>query len=332
MLYWWAESSGRADRADQYTDWFWPTVDFYRLPGTTVSTKRLPDRAGGEWGAPKPAAQWVGGASDGEYAAVGQHLLGLGSTLQARKSWFCLADTVICLGAGISASDGVRVETIVDNRSLGADGVNAFTVEDRSRPRWAHLEGHGGWVFPGGGTRALRTLREERTGAWNDINASGTTERVTRRYQTLWLDHGIDPAAASYAYLLLPGASRRALAARALDEQWLRILANTEACQAVAVRSLGLTAANFWQAGTVGPLTTTAPASALVRSNRRTASLHISEPTRTGAEPEITWHHPVHRVTSKDASIEVLATGRTLRLRITGGTAGTTHRCEVALS
>ncbi|MFI9582469.1 polysaccharide lyase 8 family protein [Streptomyces sp. NPDC052236] len=327
MLYWWA---GR--RSDQYTDWFWPTVDLYRLPGTTVSTKRLPERAGGEWGEPKPAAQWVGGASDGEYAAVGQHLLGLGSTLQARKSWFCVADTVICLGAGISASDGVPVETIVDNRSLGADGTNAFTVENRPRPRWAHLEGHGGWIFPGGGTRALRTLREDRTGAWNDINTSGTTDRATRRYQTLWLDHGTDPADASYAYLLLPGAGRRAVTARAMDEHWLRILANTGACQAVAVRSLGLTAANFWQAGTVGPLTATAPASALVQSNWRTASLHISEPPRTGVPLEITWHHPVRRVTSKDASVEVLATGRSLRLRIAGGTAGATHRCEVALS
>ncbi|MYZ35538.1 lyase, partial [Streptomyces sp. SID4917] len=49
MLSWWC-----ADRNnDQYTDWFWPTVDPYRLPGTTVSTKRLADRAGGEWGAPK---------------------------------------------------------------------------------------------------------------------------------------------------------------------------------------------------------------------------------------------------------------------------------------
>ncbi|NUJ99720.1 polysaccharide lyase 8 family protein [Streptomyces lunaelactis] len=322
MLYWWPGE----DHGDQYTDWFWPTVDYYRLPGTTVSTKRLADRAGGEWGVPKPAVKWVGGASDGEFAAVGQHLLGLGSTLRARKSWFCAADAVICLGAGITSTDGAPVETIVDNRNLGADGTNALTVGRG----WAHLEGHGGWVFPGG-TERLRTLREERGGAWSDINTTSSTERVTRRYQTLWLDHGTDPADASYAYLLMPGASRRTLAARARDERRLEILANTEACQAVAVRSLGLTAANFWQPGTVGPLTATAPTSALVRSNRRTASLHISEPPRTGAPLEITWHHPVREVTSKDASIEVLATGRSLRLRITGSAAGATQHCEVAL-
>ncbi|WP_406730983.1 polysaccharide lyase 8 family protein [Streptomyces sp. NBC_01794] len=325
MLYWWP-GEGQGGRSDQYTDWFWPTVDPYRLPGTTVSTKRLADLAGGEWGEPKPAATWVGGASDGEFAAVGQHLLGLGSTLQARKSWFCVADAVVCLGAGISSTDGVPVETVVDNRNLGAGGTNDFTAGRG----WAHLEGHGGWIFPDG-TEPLRTLREDRTGAWSDINTTSSTERVTRRYQTLWLDHGTDPADASYVYLLMPGASRRTLAVRARDEHWLEVLANTRACQAVSVRCLGLTAANFWQPGTVGPLTSTAQASALVRSNRRTATLHISEPPRTGEPVEITWHHPVRKVTSKDASVEVLATGRSLRLRVAGGTAGASQHCEVAL-
>ncbi|WP_443042753.1 polysaccharide lyase 8 family protein [Streptomyces sp. NBC_00344] len=327
MLCWWPAEKAN----DQYTDWFWPTVDPYRLPGTTVSTKRLADRAGGEWGAAKPAVQWVGGSSDGEFAAVGQHVKGLTSTLEARKSWFCAADTVICLGAGITATDGVPVETVVDNRNLGADGTGEFTVDGRRHPHWAHLEGHGGWVFPGG-TGALRTLREARTGSWSDINSTSTTEQRTRIYRTLWLDHGTDPADASYAYLLMPGASRRALTARAADRGWLEVLRNTAEQQAVTVRSLGLTAVNFWQAGTVGPVSVTSPASVLMRGNGRRATLHISEPPRTGQPVEIVLDRPVHRVTSADSSVQVLSTGRTLRLRVTPGTAGATHGCEVILS
>ncbi|MGI5480441.1 polysaccharide lyase 8 family protein [Streptomyces lavendofoliae] len=323
MLYWWGPGPG-ADA--QYTDWFWPTVDPYRLPGTTVSTKRLPDRAGGEWGAPKPAARWVGGVTDGEFAAVGQHLKGLGSTLEARKSWFCAADTVICLGAGIGCADGVPVETVVDNRNLGEAGGGRFTTGPGAR--WAHLEGHGGWVFPGG-TGALRTLREDRTGAWRDINTTSTAERRTRRYQTLWLDHGTDPADASYAYLLMPGASRRTVAARAHDPCWLEILDNTAARQAVAVPSLGLTAANFWQPGTVGRLTAGAPVCVLVRARRRTVTVHVSEPPRTGRPVDVVWHHPVRHVLAHDPSVEVLDAGRILRLRITPGTAGAGHRCTV---
>ena len=319
MLSWWA-----GERSDQYTDWYWPTVDWYRLPGTTVSTRRLPDRAGGEWGEPKPDVRWVGGTTDGEYAAIGQHLKGLGSTLQARKSWFCVADAVICLGAGITCTDGVPVETVVDNRNLGEGGTQSF-VRGRG---WAHLEGHGGWLVPDG----VRALREDRTGAWSDINTGSTSERRTRRWQTLWLDHGTDPVDATYAYVLLPGAARRAVAARAADRHWLSVLANDRACQAVRVDRLGLTAANFWQGGTAGPLTASAPASVLVRRRGRTATLCVAEPTRTGEPLEIVWNRPVRSVIRADDTVEVLATGRLLRLRVTPGEACATQVCEVALT
>ncbi|ANP56378.1 polysaccharide lyase 8 family protein [Streptomyces griseochromogenes] len=332
MLCWWPEGRGgrsgrsdRSDRSDQYTDWFWPTVDWYRLPGTTVSTKRLADRAGGEWGAPKPDVRWVGGTTDGTCAAVGQHLKGLGSTLRARKSWFFLADAVVCLGAGISCADGVPVETVVDNRNLGENGTQAFA----QGPGWAHLEGHGGWILPRGG--ALRTLREDRTGAWSDINTAGTTERRTRRWQTLWLDHGTDPAGAAYVYVLLPGASRAEVAARAADRHWLCVLANDARHQAVAVPSCGVSAANFWEAGAVAGLTASAPASVLVRRRARTATLSLSEPPRTGTPLEIVWDRPVRSVLRTDDTIEILSTGGRLRLRVTPGMACATHECEVAL-
>ncbi|GGS96106.1 lyase [Streptomyces cinerochromogenes] len=321
MLSWWPRGRG-----DQYTDWYWPTVDWYRLPGTTVSTRRLADRAGGEWGAPRPDVRWVGGATDGTYAAVGQHLKGLGSTLEARKSWFFLADAVVCLGAGISCSDGVPVETVVDNRNLGEEGGQAFV----RAARWAHLEGHGGWVLPCGGE--LHTLREDRTGAWSDINTTSTDERRTRRWQTLWLDHGTDPVAARYTYALLPGATRAGTALRAADRNWLSVLANGTDAQAVAVPGLGLRAYTFWRAGTVGDLTVSAGASVLVVRRGRTATLHVSEPPRTGAPLELVWDHPVRAVVRADDSVEVRSADRRLRLLVTPGMACSTHECEVALS
>ncbi|MFF5474212.1 polysaccharide lyase 8 family protein [Streptomyces achromogenes] len=321
MLSWWPRGSG-----DQYTDWYWPTVDWYRLPGTTVSTRRLADRAGGEWGAPKPAVRWVGGTTDGTYAAVGQHLKGLGSTLQARKSWFFLDDAVVCLGAGITCADGVPVETVVDNRNLGENGIQSL-VRGRN---WTHLEGHGGWVLPHGGE--LRTLREDRTGAWADINTTSSPERRTRCWQTLWLDHGTDPADAGYAYILLPGATRAETAARAADRHWLTVLANDTTAQAVAVPRPGVTACTFWAAGTVGELTVSAGASVLVVRRGRTASLRISEPPRTGAPLELVWDHPVRAVTRAGDGVEVLETGRRLRVRVTPGMACATHECEVALA
>ncbi|GGS59901.1 polysaccharide lyase 8 family protein [Streptomyces griseoviridis] len=325
-LSWWptGRHGGQAAQAAQYTDWYWPTVDWYRLPGTTVSTRRLADRAGGEWGEPKPDVRWVGGTTDGEYAAVGQHLKGLGSTLDARKSWFFLDDAVVCLGAGITCADGVPVETVVDNRNLGADGTAALT----RGPGWAHLEGHGGWLVLDGA--ALHTLREDRTGAWSDIG-TGSPERRTRRWQTLWLDHGTDPAGATYAYVLLPGAGRADVARRAAGRPGLTVLANDAGCQAVSVPALGLTAATFWRAGTVGPLTAGAGASVLVRRRGRTVTFHIGEPTRTGEPLDIVWDHPVGAPVRADETVEILATGRRLRLRVTPGTVCAPHGCEMTL-
>jgi hypothetical protein len=65
-------------------------------------------------------------------------------------------------------------------------------------------------VFPG--ATALRALREERTGAWRDINigadTGGSPTAITRRYLTLWLDHGV------LLVQVPPGPGRRQLSER----------------------------------------------------------------------------------------------------------------------
>ncbi|MEV4456951.1 polysaccharide lyase 8 family protein [Microbispora sp. NPDC049633] len=289
MLYWWARGHG-----DHYSDAFWPTVDPYRLPGTTVSTRRLPDGAGGEWGDTRPPAAWVGGATDGVYAAVGQHLFGLESTLEAFKSWFFLDDAVVCLGAGITCRDGVPVETVVDNRRTGA----RLTFGTG----WAHLEGHGGYVVPAG--QSLRTLREDRTGAG-----------VTRGYVTLWLDHGADPDAAGYVYHLLPGASRTATAARAADPGRARVLANTSAQQGVEVPSLGVTTVNFWTGGRAGGLTASDPCAVLVRDlGDGTATVTVADPRRELDGLTVTWDRPVAAVARGHPLLDHAETGSRLTL------------------
>ncbi|MGW8360677.1 polysaccharide lyase 8 family protein [Streptomyces wedmorensis] len=320
-LSWWGDDFG----LEQYSDAYWPTVDPYRLPGITVSRKPLADGEGGNWGQPMPDAAWVGGTTDGEFGATGQHLIGLSSTMNARKSWFWLDDSVVCLGAGITSADGHAVETTVDNRALGTTGAPALTVDGRVQPAtqgwrrtfedagWAHIEGHAGYVFPQG--LKLTAVREERTGSWRDVNTGGPATPLTRRYLTLCTDHGTDPADADYAYVLLPGASAATTALRAADRGRVRILANTGDRQGVRVPRLGLTAVNFWAAGTVGPLTADAPASVLVREHRDgTATVVVSDPARRAASLEITWAKRVSAVLSKPATVTAATTGATLKL------------------
>ncbi|MFD3799296.1 polysaccharide lyase family 8 super-sandwich domain-containing protein [Streptomyces californicus] len=341
MLYWWGDTFANG----QYSDAFWPTVDPYRLPGTTASRKALANGAGGDWGASLPDVNWVGGATDGKRAAVGQYLRGLSSTLMAKKSWFFLDDTVVCLGAGIQCRDGATVETTVDNRNLGPTGNAPFTVDGSAKPltlpwsatltgaSWAHLGGHGGYVFPGGAT--VKALRENRTGRWRDINTGGSADQLSRKYLTLWFDHGKDPSDASYAYQLLPGATEQRTAARAADSGWLRVLANSDDQQGVAVPSLGLTAVNFWFGGTAGPLVADAPCSVMVTEHGDgTATVCVSDPMRKRTSLTLTWNRTVASVVSKPATVTSATTGTSLRLVFgdLSATRGTTQTVKVRLA
>ncbi|WP_433167449.1 polysaccharide lyase 8 family protein [Kribbella sp. CA-247076] len=319
----------------QFYDAYWPTVDAQRLPGTTVSTKpRQPHGTGGGTGTIAAYAEWVGGASyRGEAGAVGMHLINHDKTLQARKSWFCLADSVVALGAGIVGTDGYPVETVVENRNLHADGTAALVVDGVTQPgdatyddpRWAHLDGVGGYVFPDGGR--VRARREDRTGTWREINTgndtAGSTTPYTRRYVSLVVEHGTDSG--DYAYILLPGASRWRTAARAADPG-VTVVANTAEVQAVRSGRDRLTLANFWTAGSAGGITVSGPASVVVGSEGRTMTVAVSDPTRTVQTLRLIVDKHVRRLSTADETVTVVATGKQLILDITvGGSRGATH-------
>ncbi|MFC7620935.1 polysaccharide lyase family 8 super-sandwich domain-containing protein [Microlunatus sp. GCM10028923] len=259
------------DDLGHYADDHWPTVDPYRLPGTTVDRVPRADSQGRNYTSPDPAVGAIG--LDG-YGSASMALVQdprYGSTLRAKKSWFFLDDRVVALGADITAGGSSTVETTIENRNLHAAGTETFTVDGVRQPaepgeprtfgapRWAHLAGTGGYLFLDGAE--LRTVREDRTGRWRDIHVNGSTEPTRRRYQTLWLDHGPAPAAASYAYALLPGASARRTAELA-DDPGLRVMINNGRAQAVQAPARGFTAVNFWTPGRVGPITLETPSAA----------------------------------------------------------------------
>ncbi|GAA2740930.1 polysaccharide lyase family 8 super-sandwich domain-containing protein [Kitasatospora cinereorecta] len=338
MLYWYGDTYGNG----QYSDAFWPTVDPYLLPGTTVSTLALADAAGGPWGASHPNATWAGGATDGTYSAVGQDVRGLQSTLTGKKSWFLLDDSVFCLGAGITCTDGVPVRTTVDSRNLGPNNSQVFTVDGAVQPTtlgWSRaftgasymaITGMGAWVFPGGGS--VSTRREARTGAWSAINTGGATTPITRNYLSMWFDHGTDPTGASYCYQLMPGATAATAAARAASPD-VTVLANTATVQAISVPSLGLTMANFFAAGSAGPLTASGPCSVLVREQGGSMTVAICDPTRTATTVQVTVARTTYRSVTAASGITVLTTtGQVVLLAETGGTQGASRTATVSSS
>ncbi|CAM5291809.1 Hyaluronate lyase OS=Streptomyces alboniger OX=132473 GN=CP975_31340 PE=3 SV=1 [Streptomyces alboniger] len=339
------------DDLGQFGDGFWATVDPYRLPGTTVDTRERADiGAGGGTATHRPTNAVAGGAVlDGRYGAAAMELIADGSTLRARKAWFCLDNAVVALGAGIGARDGRPVETVVENRDLHTSGpARRLTVDGRRQPdhqgwsarfaeaRWAHLDGTGGYVFPASpehpADRALHALREERTGSWREVNTGadtgGSTTPVTRRYLTLWLDHGTSPVNASYAYVLLPGASATATAAWAHAAP-VRIVANDATAQAVEARRSGLLAAHFWGPGTAAGLTASGPCTVLARRGPRGISVAVADPGRTGTSLSVELPFAVREVVGADDTVKVTPGRRPVVTVHVGGSRGHTHTAEL---
>ncbi|MDF2989793.1 MAG: hypothetical protein K0S37_307, partial [Microbacterium sp.] len=113
----------------QFNDNFWPTVDSYRLPGTTVLQNTT------QTANSRNDKTWVGGTEIlGQYGVTGMELHPVGKSLEAKKSWFMFDDEVVALGAGISSTDGIVTETIVENRKLNGLGDNALTVNGVAEP------------------------------------------------------------------------------------------------------------------------------------------------------------------------------------------------------
>ncbi|MGW4959234.1 polysaccharide lyase 8 family protein [Nonomuraea sp. NPDC004186] len=308
----------------------WPTVDPYRMPGTTVDTRRREDIPHGK--NYLPPAKWTGGVALDGLGAAGMDLVADGSTLRAKKSWFLLDDSVIALGAGITASDGRRIETVVENRN-----TEATPAQGRG---WAHLGGTGGYVLL---DRArAEVLRETRTGTWWDIDqgptTKGDTTPRTRTYTTILLDHGTNPVDAGYAYAVLPGASAAATARYAAGPA-VEVLANTAQAQAVRCGRLRLHAVNFWQAGTVrtpdGPITADGPCSLLIRRHGPTLRVALSDPSRTAQTVSVTLPWPVKSVESGDGTVRLIRTAdgpaRWAVSVAVGGTRGHTHSAVLRL-
>ncbi|MBB4683053.1 polysaccharide lyase 8 family protein [Amycolatopsis jiangsuensis] len=267
-----------------YSDAYWPTVDPLLLPGTTA--KAGPPGPLGS--TPLSTKDHVGGVRwDARHGAYAMDFVSEDGTVSAKKSWFFTPSGIVCLGAGITGTSGQPVRTTMENRNLGENGRRVLLADGRlvpatsstlRNPRWLHLEDVAGYVLLD--EVSVTALREDRTGAWRDIdtgaNTKGTTDPYTRRYQKLLIEHGTNPVDAKYAYAVLPTASRPGTAASTLS--W-RIRANTTTAQAVRLWDNTLLA-NFYGAGNVDEVTVSGPVSLALGRSDSGWQLAVSDPTQ----------------------------------------------------
>lgn len=310
----------------QFVDNFWSTVNYQYLPGTTTEEDltALPNKTS--------TKSWVGGtAIIGKYGVTGMDLSPFGTTLSAKKSWFMLADGIVCLGAGITNQDNKNVFTTIEQRKLSLENSNTFTVDGKIIPgdfdvnnqpnvKWAHLSGNVkgsdiGYYFPDG--IQLNMKRMPQSGRWSEVRTGTDSTLQTRNYLTLWKaqgNHPIDDNAAEnkYAYLLLPGYSADQVKQYAKSPS-IQILENTATVQAVRDIKLGLTAANFWK-DTLSSvvldhkiyLTCDKKAAVMVIENGVGINISLSDPTMLNEGLiHIQINRPVSGLLSSDPEITV---------------------------
>jgi len=325
------------DDLSQYNEDFWPTVDNYRLPGTTV-LKNTTQKAN-----TRTDRSWVGGASIlGQYGVSGMDLHTIDRTLEAKKSWFMFDDEIVALGAGITSTDGIGTETIVENRKLNAAGDNALTVDGTAEPTalgWsgtltgvdrAHLAGSVagsdiGYYFPGGAT--VSGLREQRTGNWKQLNSSsewGNSTPLTRNYLSLSLDHGSNPTDGAYSYVLLPNKTSAQVDSYAADPD-ISILENSTSAQAVRENGLNVTGINFWkdEVTTAGGVTSDRKASVMVSKSAGTLDVSVADPTQKNVgQIYLSLDTPATGLISNDPEVTVLQYTPTVKLKVNVNKAG----------
>jgi len=229
---------------DEYRDIF-PVWDWLRIPGTTVeqNTPLVPRQV-----SHRGATAFVGGVSDGSFGLAAMHLKT--GQLEARKAWFCFDEGMLCLGSGITCASENPVYTSI-NQSWLSGPVKTSQNAEPMRPgardiklAWAWHDAVG-YVFPG--SPLVHVANQPQTGAWSDIGV-GSGQQISRGVFSLWIDHGRKPAAASYAYLIVPAADEKTTAAlaKALPAE---VLSNTPGLQAAIHKRTGVIAAAFFRPG-----------------------------------------------------------------------------------
>ncbi len=242
-------------RGDEYKD-ILPVLDWGRLPGVTSPHMTTPPVRN----VMQPES-FVGGVSDGVYGAAAlvfeeTEPLPLTPRLNVstwgRKAWFFFDREVVALGAGINSSRDEPVGTTLNQTGLHGpvliDGHAAEPGEASVQPSSWVLHDEIGYTLLGPAAATLKIgpqAGDSRFGGRGRSNTPATTSVFT-----LWIDHGVRPRDAQYAYAILPGINAEQLV------EWqehppVRVIANTTEQQAVINDQIGVAEIVFYRPGNV---------------------------------------------------------------------------------
>ncbi|MCD0468794.1 polysaccharide lyase family 8 super-sandwich domain-containing protein [Flavobacterium sp. JAS] len=270
--------------------------------------------------APLPIPNWgenagngnsyAGGVSDNTYGACGMILERHGIT--AHKSWFYFDDEFVCLGAGINQTNGKApvYTTLNQCNSSGkaqysvkgeiADLNTSTTIID---PDWI-LNGNIGYFNLEPNSNYILA---------NDSNLFSAN-----------INHGINPANKSYAYLVKPSLQSSKEAAKYSKKIPVSVLSNNEQIQAIRHQNLNIVEIMFYQPGTLkiseGESITVDKPCALIWKEK-TNEISVANPYCESENPKeinvnVSKHHKISQMTFQMPT--GVNTGSSVTQKITG--------------
>lgn len=281
-----------------------PVWDWQKIPGATiVQIPALP-----HWNeiAKKGLSEFVGAVSDGVYGAAAFDFKSVHDPLVAKKAWFFFDREYVCLGNSITSEAQYPVYTTLNqcllNKEVRIKTLNANTTLGKGKRElknasWVLHDGVA-YVFPSAINVSI--TNETATGNWRQINhqAWATEEEVKKDVFSLWIDHGIKPANANYAYIVVPGTE-----VSVLDNYYktsgLSILSNTATVQAVQHKGLNRTEIVFYKSGSLkisNALTIQAGNACMVMiktNGKNIEELAVSDPTRKLKTLQVSINSPI---------------------------------------
>jgi len=154
--------------------------------------------------------------------------------------------------------------------------------------------------------------------------------KVVRNYVTLWTDHGVNPANASYSYIILPGKTAAEVGSYS-GNQDVSILKNDTTVQAVKENTLGIIGANFYGIGNVSYITAFNPSAVMVKDQNNQLEIAVSDPTQEQQQVIVEFDKYGLSVVSKDPAVTVLQQSPTIKLRVdVSGEPGKTYNATIA--
>ena len=266
-------------KPEDYSSSYWPYVNLYRLPGTTVT--KAPRQPSGLSGIKALTEfDFVGGTYlDSNMIAVMQFGskspgANFNSSLIGNKAYFILDNILVCIGNNISCNDEYGVETIIENRKINGKfyfgDKEILEHSGKVTSNYIYIENYGGIYIP------------DYSNVYYNLTNDGFLE--------IYFNHGKKIKNASYKYFIIPKVDKNSLISLSNN---IHIISDYNKVTAIKNKANNITEYVFWEKGKLGEIEVDNPCTIIFSNNKE---LYVSDPSQKLANINISFGNNKYKV------------------------------------